>query len=361
VSSEGNGSAIGPSVSGRTQPAAVPAATGGRSTAVDLGKLVAAACVVGLHAFGMTVASGNADPVARWLLDVGLRSAIPFFFIVSGFYHGSNPRRHERDWSTARLSRLLIVYAGWSAFYLALYGNPDPIRLRVLRIVLFGNTFFQLWFMWALIVCTSVVSLLIARGWSRACVILGSACAVVYVAGVALSGGLGALGAFIRSDAGHWWYVSPIYWLAFYSLGVSVGESPDARRWLRLCLRVSTVTAVLFVGLGIAASALGRGLGAPATGALDALAYGATGTAAACAALSWPSRSLHTKVAWWTSLPLGIYVVHPFFLYSVVPAIVHGWRSLGDLGAVAGWAIALALSCVTVVALRQVRPLRVFL
>src|SRR5574340_1648009 len=169
------------------------------------------------------------------------------------------------------------------------------------------------------------------------------------------------MGAFIRSDSGHWWYASPLHWLAFYVLGEQVGERAVPDKTIGRLFMIAATAAVCALLGSIGLVLLRWPLASPLTGVVNALAYGTAGIALALGVLHERGTWTGTNTVWWTRLSLGVYVVHPFFLYTVVPMIVPGWRAMGLPGAVVGWTIGAALSLMTVLVIRRSRTLRAFL
>ena len=116
---------------------------GARHAGLDLARLVLSICVVLLHS-GLFNALGRG---AEFAFNNGIvRIAVPFFFLMAGFYFPKDTRAAFHIW----LRRVLIIYLCWWVLYLpimALY--QPPVLSRVLLNTAFG--FFHLWFLPALI------------------------------------------------------------------------------------------------------------------------------------------------------------------------------------------------------------------
>lgn len=131
-------------------------ARGGRSWGIDLGRAVAAAAVVVIHA----CAAGDAvvSSGAATLREV-VSFAVPFFLAASAFFavRSISPSRSAGSITRARLGRLLLPYIAWSAIYVGLKAlsgaiADDPDRVRDLfrdpgRLVFLGGASVQLYFL----------------------------------------------------------------------------------------------------------------------------------------------------------------------------------------------------------------------
>lgn len=114
---------------------------------IDIFKFVAAAEVLILHALPRPE-PGVADPSWAFLIGSICRAAVPFFFVVSGFFLRI-PERFEPSIITRPLKRLLPIFLGWMLIYdvaFSVFGAPYPWHPR-LSDLWTGGIAFQLWFL----------------------------------------------------------------------------------------------------------------------------------------------------------------------------------------------------------------------
>lgn len=138
----------------------------------------------------------NANSVS-YFLEIGLnqlaRFAVPFFFIISGYFYGKKIIGGNCALKTARKSslKLLTLYLGWSLIYLmpydlsaiSEYGLLGPFRVAYWNILtiasdplsfIFQGTKVHLWFLSSLILCTLISGFLIKLGYRKSLVILAT-------------------------------------------------------------------------------------------------------------------------------------------------------------------------------------------
>ena len=127
-----------------------------RSWGVDLGRALAAAAVVVIHAS----ASGDAPvrPGAATLRELA-SFAVPFFLATSAVFAVRSITATRSAWAVSRqrLTRLLLPYVTWTVIYLALKAASakladDPERIRRIvrdpgRLVFLGGASVQLYFL----------------------------------------------------------------------------------------------------------------------------------------------------------------------------------------------------------------------
>jgi surface polysaccharide O-acyltransferase-like enzyme len=327
----------------------------GRSGVIDAARLAAVIIVVVAHTTGHIFGNGSSWSFAGWLLAVVFHSAVPLLFIISGFLSGSRPDLGASEYIERRVGRLLNVFLFWSVVYLTLNGDPGSDRNRLFRLVLDGNTFFTLWFLWALIVATVVVSLIVrryGRNWTAA---LAGATIVAYLCLLAGSGSLGSFGRSLQADEAYWLYASPLLWTGVYALGVVLGGGLRERMqrvgvW---CLWAAVPAIVLDLAVRRA------GVSFPMRATADTLAYGLAGSGLGLLTCSVRQPQALRLPRWMRDLPLGIYMVHPLILFMVMCRLLptwdgHGWLSmgLGSVAAVLG-SVALALGMSRIPLLRR--------
>ena len=92
-----------------------------RITSIDTMKVVAILAVICLHTgpFGDSQYSGSFFRAFAVLINQASRFAVPFFFLVSGFFFGRSLRMgaHPRELFLRYFWRLLVVFMVWSVIY----------------------------------------------------------------------------------------------------------------------------------------------------------------------------------------------------------------------------------------------------
>ncbi|SDA27880.1 Surface polysaccharide O-acyltransferase, integral membrane enzyme [Nitrosospira sp. Nsp18] len=144
-----------------------------RIRSVDVIKIIAVTGVIVIHAapFSDTSFEGSLYRQLEILLSQSSRFAVPFFFVVSGYFFGVKERRNNLKTISTTVStvkRLLLIFVAWSLIYLLPYNvgaiyeygisgpfkvaywnlislSSDPIRL------IFHGTKAHLWFLAGLI------------------------------------------------------------------------------------------------------------------------------------------------------------------------------------------------------------------
>ncbi len=174
-----------------------------RLRGVETMRVAAIVAVICIHTtpFGVDNAALNlslTDP--GWLINQASRFAVPFFFIMSGFFWA---RKLEKGGTVAEVSlamakRILLVLLGWCLIYLLPYdigaifdmGLTGPLKMTYWninallkapwRIVLEG-TKYHLWFLLAILWALGISAWFIARDWLRPLVAVSI---VLYVIGL---------------------------------------------------------------------------------------------------------------------------------------------------------------------------------
>lgn len=131
-----------------------------RSAGIDAGRFVLACLVVVLHA-----CSGKTEP---WAVAVTMacRGAVPFFFIVSGYFLRI-PDRLSASVVTRPLVRLLPIYIAWMLLYYAVawVTGVQPLQFGI-KALLSGGTAYPLWYLPALGFAMVVVPVgILTMGW----------------------------------------------------------------------------------------------------------------------------------------------------------------------------------------------------
>ncbi|WP_297427524.1 acyltransferase [Clostridium sp.] len=130
---------------------------------VDVLRLVFAILVMMIH----TMAFQSVNENLRIATSMGIcRLAVPFFFIVSGYFLYSRIQSQKEPKAT--LKRLLILYASWVlietvALFPVVLGNLNmPIRILIQRFLFIGITG-SLWYISSLIITIFIIAPLLKR------------------------------------------------------------------------------------------------------------------------------------------------------------------------------------------------------
>lgn len=159
--------------------------------AVDLTKFLCSILVVIIHVPPLG-GTQRADAINYFLQNYLGRIAVPFFFVMAGFFLFRKTSQAEFDLRPIKkyLLRTLRLYLIWTAVYLPLslhYVRMEEtgivsVTLHYLRNVLFVGSYVQLWYLNALIVAVAIVSCLLykkVRIWK---ILVMAAC--LYVCGL---------------------------------------------------------------------------------------------------------------------------------------------------------------------------------
>lgn len=132
-----------------------------RNGALDRFRGIGAVCVVLLHAPPLYHSSVPALQKLGWALMVLCQTAVPFFFLLSGWLLGTKWDRGRRDWSELgrTLSRILRLYVPWFVLFLGLdilKDLPhDPVdvlrRFSGFSVAELDTTGYHLWFLPSLV------------------------------------------------------------------------------------------------------------------------------------------------------------------------------------------------------------------
>lgn len=140
---------------------------------IDLAKFICSVLVVAIHfaPFGTYDSYELNQYIDFWVQNFLCRIAVPIFFVSSGFFLFKKMSLHCIHYSLIRsyLFRILRLYLIWSAIYfpLSMYLIINTERDIVKAFVTYGRnfifigSFMQLWYLNALLVAVSIVSLLL--------------------------------------------------------------------------------------------------------------------------------------------------------------------------------------------------------
>lgn len=99
-----------------------PPAAAGRNSTIDLFRLIAIFGVIVVHTdvLAHDVFTGDAAHLVEAIIDAGGRLAVPFFFVVSGYFFGKKVRSGSEPLPlfTHYAMRLLRIWVLWSLIYL---------------------------------------------------------------------------------------------------------------------------------------------------------------------------------------------------------------------------------------------------
>lgn len=127
-----------------------------RNQVVDLVKFVAALFVIGIHTRPFSGWNGLVD---FCLCDIIFRTAVPFFAVCTGFYLSKKTKSYDvsslRRIVQKTLCKVLLMYVGWSFFYLMIlfYGWKKEGLSIMDQLVgwtksfLVGNSYYHLWYL----------------------------------------------------------------------------------------------------------------------------------------------------------------------------------------------------------------------
>lgn len=134
---------------------------------IDLFRLVAVILVVMNHTYPLAGINESADFV---LTRIIARVAVPFFFMVSGFFVLPSVTEKNKDYSTVfkNIKKLIKLYGIAIVVYSPIYIYSGYITgekgvIDIFKDVLFNGTFYHLWYLPAAIIGMLLVSCLLKR------------------------------------------------------------------------------------------------------------------------------------------------------------------------------------------------------
>jgi surface polysaccharide O-acyltransferase-like enzyme len=216
---------------------------------VDITRIIAIFFVVVVHVSYQLVLKWDTVPFDWWMLgnivDGASRTAVSLFFMISGYLNLIHPMPWK-EYLTKRLPRLLIILITWSLihmFLLAYTGQREYTLLSAFEVIITGNVYDHLWFMYSLLGLYLITPVL----WKI--IELDSKVAWYFIALWVIFEPLAALidrfagikvGVFLPQATGY---------IGFYLLGYLLGVREYTRKqtWLGLAL---WVVASLFIILG---------------------------------------------------------------------------------------------------------------
>ena len=144
-----------------------------RYASIDVARFFCALLVVAIHVRPLETYT----ELGNFLLDKGLcRIAVPFFFLVSGFFWARKPMTVKS--LSSFLGRILVLYALWTAIYYPIVAECQNMTNYWRRCILSGS-YYHLWYYPAMIVAVILTWLFfrnrggIAVGIAFACYFIG--------------------------------------------------------------------------------------------------------------------------------------------------------------------------------------------
>ena len=147
--------------------------------AIDLARLICAILIVMLHVepFG-TAGAGSFYAHLNFVIQNYLaRIAVPFFFIVSGYFHYVLQNPESVSWGRTKqyIIRMLRIYLIWTLIFLPIVirsnlsdpewgGGTLPAILKYFRDLIFTGSYVHLWYLPALIFAVFLTSFLLRKG-----------------------------------------------------------------------------------------------------------------------------------------------------------------------------------------------------
>ena len=144
---------------------------GSRHAGIDLFRWFAFVAVVCIHTATMSDVSMTAGRLARW--------AVPFYFIVSGYFIGRRFDDLAVIWRSAK--RIIPLFAVWALVYLYARESWPETAKQWQDLLINGGSGLHLWYLPSLLSCIAAVALL--KRWLDWPVVLAVA-GLVFVAGL---------------------------------------------------------------------------------------------------------------------------------------------------------------------------------
>jgi peptidoglycan/LPS O-acetylase OafA/YrhL len=296
-------------------------ARGGRSDGWDALKGIAIIAVVAIHASFGAMRAVPSMAVAVASATLGL--AVPTFMVLSALLASREAMRGSASTAVVRrIVRLVPLYVIWTGIYMALShlsGGLDLAQLRrssVVSVLLFGGSWYHLYFLPALIQLLVALPLLVTLVKTPARARVALLVAIAFLALGPLVSGASSPG----SHSPHHHVVVALFsssygfvWIPFGLAGAAIGIGTLAirrpARWVAIGFVVLTLEALEGMGMNTP----------PSTGyARAGLLVAAIGAIAAARYWSSPPRWLVTLGRY----SLGVFLVHPLLLWVIRPVVV---------------------------------------
>ena len=298
-----------------------------RNKAVDAFRLIAIAAVIVIHTQPFSFMSGSSEFYAYLylILNQAAKFAIPFFFVIAGYYWGLNIRQGEpiAEISGRMLMRLALVFCVWSAVYLLPHDLPalehtgalDMLRTahqRLLRLaedpatLILQGTKVHLWFLVGMAYALVITWLVL---WAGLGVLLPFIAVALYLFGLAAKSyamtplGIDLFGFNTRNG--------PFFSTIFFVTGYYLAGRVPSPRWFKIGLLVFMLGILLhFTEI----AALWKLYYVSPVSHDFVVGTYFMGLGAAMMALSGHALFHSARLAAVGRLTLGIYVIHVWFI-----------------------------------------------
>ena len=154
-----------------------------RNPSIDVFRYICAILVIAIHTGPFKEIN---ESLGFIVTDIIPRVAVPFFFIVSGYFYVCKLQNGEKPlWNS--IKRLLIVYSLWSIFYYLIqyiqwgYYNPKGFAINCVVSFIFYGSSYHFWFFPALIFALCFTTLLWKMRYQKIIIPLSI---ILYIIGV---------------------------------------------------------------------------------------------------------------------------------------------------------------------------------
>lgn len=216
-----------------------------RIVSVDLFRLLAILAIIALHTKPFDARPDTDYQTLEILINQLARFAVPFFFIMSGYFWGRKVREGIDPFplSTKYIKRIFFIFVGWNLIYLlptnfgtiTVHGLLGPVKVvwwhlqelfsNPLLLILEG-TKEHLWFLVSLMIAIAISAVFVKRQWKSVLLVFSI---LLYVLGVlAKSYADTPVGITIGIDSRYGPFFSTCLFVIGYLLS---GQSPNSR-WL---------------------------------------------------------------------------------------------------------------------------------
>lgn len=344
-----------------------------RILSIDFFRGIAIAAVVAIHTYPFGLIPGCAAcKVLAIAINQGARFAVPFFFILSGYFLGrklksGDARKEVIGLSVPMIIRLVSVYLFWNVIYLISYepvvfvhfgilGEVEYVKGRIIELMqrpldlIFAGFEDHLWFLTAMICAAAVTAGVIRAGLRGWLLPMG---VILYIVGL-LGGSYSQTPMGFESEFN--FRNGPFFSLLFYATGLWISERESLIRedYFRYGLIMTSVGLLMHFGeIGL----LYKMYGIPPTGHDYVLGTWFFGTGTALLALSGHKAFEIGPVARIGPYTLGIYASH-FIFVRLFGDTEGGARTM--LWSIGFYISVLALSIMLTLAAGRVKWLRRF-
>lgn len=141
-----------------------------RNCSIDMFRLLFAVYVVAIHS---TPAFLDNFPFLSLTISSALRFAVPFFFMVSGYYFFKNANNVTFKYMFTYVKRIVIIYFFWSCLYFVInfikWGHTSIVGFAIdcIYSVFLTGSYYHLWYFPALIFAVCVSALLCRFGCKK--------------------------------------------------------------------------------------------------------------------------------------------------------------------------------------------------